>query len=121
MVKVYYEDTDCLGVVYHANYLCYFERGRTEHINAMGRTISDWNEAGYNFAVFKLDITFYKPAKLNDQLAVITELAPGTSEFRLPIKQRIERDGELLTEQTVQLVCLDQQMQLREFPPELLK
>ncbi|MFL5800449.1 MAG: thioesterase, partial [Roseiflexaceae bacterium] len=41
--KVYYEDTDCLGVVYYANYLKYLERGRTEFVGAQGRDIRDWN------------------------------------------------------------------------------
>lgn len=118
-VKVYYEDTDCLGVVYHANYLRYFERGRTEYIGSLGRLISAWNEAGFNFAVFKINITFHKPAKLNDVLVVHSDLRPK-SDFRLKMHQRLTRGEELLTEAVVDLVCLDENLALREFPAELL-
>lgn len=118
-VKVYYEDTDCLGVVYHANYLRFFERGRTEYIGQLGRPISKWNETGYNFAVFKMQITWHKPAKLNDILIVHSELH-YKSDFRLKMHHRLTRGDELLTEAVVDLVCLDAGLKLREFPEAII-
>jgi len=117
-VKVYYEDTDCLGVVYYANYLKYYERGRTEYINAMGTSIADWNESGHNFAVFKIAVTFFKPARLGDVLDVSTTVDPG-SPFRMRMTQKLFRGEVLLNEAKVQLVCLDARMELTEFPDEL--
>ena len=118
-VKVYYEDTDCLGVVYYANYLKYFERGRSEYISARGKPIEVWNTEGYNFVVYKVTVTFHKPAKLGDVCDVVTRVVPK-SPYRLHMKQHLERGGEMLTEAVVQLVCLDEDLELREFPDLLL-
>jgi tol-pal system-associated acyl-CoA thioesterase len=118
-IKVYYEDTDSLGVVYYANYLKFLERARTELIDGLGRPIQQWNAEGFNFAVFQLQITFLKPLKLGDECEVITRVVGG-SVYRKKLEQHIERDGEVITEAKVDLVCLDEELQLREFPPGLL-
>jgi len=117
-VKVYYEDTDCMGVVYHANYLKYFERGRTDWIGKLGRPILDWNREGYNFAVYKMLITFRKSARLGDELEVVTDSSGGT-DFRKKMVQKLLLQGEVITEVEVDLVCLDSSMTLRDFPPGL--
>ncbi len=114
-LKVYYEDTDSLGVVYYANYLRFLERARTEMVEQRGKPISEWNAEGFNFAVYELKIRFLKPARLGDTLTVITSDAGGT-DFRHKLDQVIERDGEKLTAATVDLVCLDATMALTEFP-----
>ena len=101
-VKVYYEDTDCLGVVYHANYLKYFERARTEMVSALGKPIETWNAEGYGFVVFTMTITWHKPAKLNERLRVRTSRMEGSSAYRLKLDQRIYRGEELLTEAEVE-------------------
>ena len=118
-VKVYYEDTDCLGMVYYANYLKYFERGRTELISSLGQPISEMNRSGYNLAVFKVAVTYHKPAKLQDQCHVVTRPKRGKSEFRLIMEQELYLGDELLTEAEVQIVCLDDDMELQELPPVL--
>lgn len=114
-VKVYYEDTDSLGVVYYANYLRYLERARTELVAAEGKDIGQWNAEGFNFAVFEVRIRFLKPARLGDTLTVVTTNVGGT-DFRRKLQQNIERDGEVVTEAKVDLVCLDEHMELTEFP-----
>jgi len=86
--KVYYEDTDSLGVVYYANYLKFLERGRSELLGSQGRPIHEWNRDGYYFVVFELSMKFKRP----------------------------ECRGELLVEAEVDVVCVDAQQQLREFP-----
>lgn len=119
-LKVYYEDTDCLGVVYYANYLKYFERGRSELFAAGGRPIAEWNRLGFVVAVYRVDVTFRAPARLGDELEVITERISGGSAYRLKLRQRVLRGEDVLTEATVDLVCLDQDFELREFPAEML-
>ena len=114
-VKVYYEDTDSLGMVYYANYLRFFERGRSEFIEALGKPVGAWNAMGANFVVYKVTVTYQKPAKLGDQCEVVTTITP----MRLRMDQRLFRGDELLTEAEVQLVCLDDEFELREFPDEL--
>jgi len=120
-IKVYYEDTDCLGVVYYANYLKFFERGRTELMNMTGRSIADWNAAGANFAVYKANVTFVGAARLGDVCTVITEVGESRSPYRMLMNQRLERDDEVITKAEIQLVCLDDEMKLREIPEELLE
>ena len=104
-VRVYYEDTDTAGVVYYAGYLRFLERGRTEWLRALGvEQFRLAQEAGIVFAVRALNIEYLKPARLDDVLAVLTELTlPGRAQVTL--KQRIERDGETLVEATVRIAC----------------
>jgi acyl-CoA thioester hydrolase len=106
-VRVYYEDTDTAGVVYYAGYLRFLERGRTEWLRALGvEQFRLAQEAGIVFAVRSLNIEYLKPARLDDVLAVLTELTlPGRAQVTL--KQRIERDGETLVEATVRIACLN--------------
>ena len=113
--KVYYEDTDSLGVVYYANYLKYLERGRTEFVDQLGRPIRAWNADGYYFVVYAMTIRFRKPAELSDMLTVITTFSLPSA-FRGLFRQRIERDSDVIVEADVEVVCLDQRREIREFP-----
>lgn len=117
-LKIYYEDTDSLGLVYYANYLKFFERGRTELVEGTGRAVQEWNRAGFNFAVYKLKVTFIAPARLGDLCRVVTRVVGGTP-FRVRMRQELWRGDERLTEADVDLVCLDANLQLREVPDEL--
>jgi tol-pal system-associated acyl-CoA thioesterase len=113
--KVYYEDTDSLGVVYYANYLKYLERGRTELVDQLGRPIREWNADGYYFVVYAMTIRFRKPAELGDTITVISNFTLPSA-FRAMFRQRIERHGDLIVEADVEVVCFDQRRELREFP-----
>ncbi|MCS6881497.1 MAG: YbgC/FadM family acyl-CoA thioesterase [Oscillochloridaceae bacterium] len=114
--KVYYEDTDSLGVVYYANYLKYLERGRTEYVGSRGRPIQDWNRDGYYFVVYEVQMRFRRSASLGDIVEVVSTFQ-RTSAYRGRFSQRIECRGEVLVEAEVDVVCVDPQQQLREFPP----
>lgn len=115
--KVYYEDTDCLGVVYHANYLKYLERGRTEFVAYHSMDIRAWNDAGYYILVYAMNIRFKKSATLGDTLDVVSTFALPSA-FRGLFRQRIERQGERIIEADVELICLDRNQNLQEFPPD---
>jgi acyl-CoA thioester hydrolase len=115
---VYYEDTDCLGIVYHANYLKYLERGRTEFLAAHGRTVQDWNRDGYLIVVHALHITYRRPATLGDVLDVVSRFTLE-SRFRGTFHQHVERSGEELVQAQVEIVCLDADRQLVSFPDGL--
>lgn len=116
-VRVYYEDTDSMGVVYHANYLRFLERARTELMGSLGTTVAQWTERGFIFPIYSINIVFKAPARLCDELVVITDAAQ-TSPFRMTFKQRIERpaDAKVLVEASVDAVCTDVHGVLREFP-----
>lgn len=104
--KVYYEDTDCLGIVYYANYLKFLERGRSEFLAAHGKSPADWNRAGFMLVVHSLHITYHRAAALGEVLDVVSSFAVK-SRFRSTFHQRIERTGELIVKAEVELVCLD--------------
>jgi acyl-CoA thioester hydrolase len=106
-VRVYYEDTDSGGVVYHSNYLNFMERARTEWLRSLGfeQTVLK-DELGVLFVVHQLAITYQSPAKFNDALSVECYLIKmGRS--TLAFEQIIKRDAQILTKATVGLVCVD--------------
>lgn len=113
--KIYYEDTDSLGVVYYANYLKYLERGRTEYVGSRGQPIQLWNREGYYFVVYELQMKFKRSAALGDEIEVVSTFE-RTSAYRGRFTQRIECRGEVLVEADVDIVCIDPQQRLREFP-----
>ncbi len=119
-VKVYYEDTDCLGIVYHSNYLKYMERGRSEFISLKGKPIHQLNQEGFNFAVYEMKIKFLKAAKLGDILQVVTKLGQDKSDYRRRMIQRIESNGLVMVDAEVDIVCLNNEKQLRMIPPGIL-
>ena len=106
-IRVYYEDTDFSGVVYHASYLRFMERGRTNYLRLLGadqRALFGGVEKeapGFAFVVRSMTIDFRKPARMDDVLEIVT--APlevkGAS---VVLHQRVDRDGETLVEATVQ-------------------
>lgn len=106
-IRVYYEDTDAGGVVYYANYLKFFERGRTEWLRRLGVDQSTLAAREHRiFVVKKVEIQYRKPAKLDDLLAIhskITRIGPASINF----EQQALRDGELLCESNIQVCCVD--------------
>jgi len=116
--KVYYEDTDCLGIVYHANYLKFMERGRTEFLATNGKSVADWNREGYLIVVRSVKATYRRAAALGDVLDVVSSFTLG-SRYRGVFAQRIERDGDLVVDGEVEVVCLDADQQLISFPADL--
>ncbi len=106
-VQVYYEDTDFSGVVYHANYLRYFERAR-EHVLGAGELVRLWREEQKGFVVYKATQQFKEGAVFGD-LVEIRSVARLESEYRVVFDQRAHRksDGRLLVEATIEMVCID--------------
>jgi acyl-CoA thioester hydrolase len=106
-VRIYYEDTDFTGVVYHASYLRFFERGRTEFLRAAGVEHRALLEAAdpAAFAVTKLTIQYRAPARVDDALIVRTSFRWGRG-IRMEARQRLFRASELLCEADVEIVCI---------------
>ncbi|WP_281736949.1 tol-pal system-associated acyl-CoA thioesterase [Paradevosia shaoguanensis] len=104
-VRVYYEDTDFSGNVYHASYLKFFERGRTEFLRDLGIHHSELAEQGIAFAVRSMQIEFEGAAHIDDLLDVETSVA-NFSGVRLMLEQVIRRGDEVLTRATVVVVSI---------------
>ena len=105
-VRVYYEDTDFSGIVYHANYLRYFERGRSTFLRLVGIPhIQIMEQDGVAWAVRRMEIDFIKPARIEDRLTVHTAYTELTG-ARMSGAQVIRRDGEDLVRATVMAACV---------------
>ncbi len=104
-VRVYYEDTDFSGAVYHAAYLHFFERGRTEFLRAEGVHHSELAKNGIAFAVRSMRIEFLRAAHIDDLLEVETTLA-RISGARLSLDQAIARNGEAIASAQVEVVAI---------------
>jgi len=123
-VRVYYEDTDFTGIVYHANYLRFMERGRTNYLRLIGadhRALFEETEKeapGFAFVVRAMTIDFLKPARMNDLLEVVTvpEEVKGAS---ITLKQQCRRGEDVLCEATVRVAFISQG-RARPIPKSLL-
>src|SRR6185503_12650868 len=120
-VRVYYQDTDA-GVVYHAQYLSFMERARSELLNAAGIDLARFTrEHGVLFVVFQIAITYHEPARLNEQLSVSAEVTK-IGRASLVFRQRVERGAELLCDADVTIALVDRErMRPARMPEELSK
>ncbi len=118
-LRVYYEDTDAGGMVYHANYLKFAERGRTEMLRSLGfghRTLG--REAGVGFAVRRCAVDYLAPARLEDALTVDTRVAQ-IGAATLTMRQQIRRGGELLADLDILVACIGRDGRPRRIPGAL--
>lgn len=106
-VRVYYEDTDFSGIVYHAAYLHYFERARTEFLRSVGVHHSELMREGLAFAVRSMQIEFDAAAQIDDLLEVETVVEEMTA-ARLRLDQRILRAGKVITRAKVLVVAINE-------------
>lgn len=115
-VQVYYEDTDHSGVVYHANYLKYFERAR-ENVIGPAALVALWKEKGLGFAVYKAGLNFLDGAEFGDTLEIASTVRKD-SDYRLVWHQEAWRPGATrpAVKAEIHLVCVDRGKNLRPIP-----
>ena len=105
-IRVYIEDTDAGGIVYYVNYLKYLERARTELMRTFGLERAAVSDAGWNFVVSDVSLSYKEPARLDDQLlatAVISAVGGATINFH----QTVRRDDAMLVAGDIQIACVD--------------
>lgn len=119
-IRVYYEDTDAAGVVYHAQYLSYMERARTEYMRDRGLSVAEMAAAGAVFPVVRMEIDFKAPARHDDLLEVTAvPVRVGGSSFVLRQQVLRDRDNRLLAQAEVTLACVSPGLRARRLPVEL--
>ena len=112
-IRVYYEDTDFSGIVYHANYLRFMERGRTNHLRLMGAeqqalfSEAERETPGFSFVVRAMQIDFLKPARMDDMLDVVTwpVAVKGAS---ITLAQEVRRGHDLLVKAEVRVAFISE-------------
>ncbi|HET7715407.1 MAG TPA: YbgC/FadM family acyl-CoA thioesterase [Bauldia sp.] len=118
-VRIYFEDTDFSGVVYHGSYIRFMERGRSDFVRLLGvaHTALDAGDHGEPlvFAVHRINIGFFKPARIDDLVEVTTTVKDVTG-ARLILNQTITRDGERLTDAEVTIVLVNREGRARRIP-----
>ena len=104
-VRIYYEDTDFSGIVYHANYLRYFERGRSDFFREVGISHTELATADTAFAITRMALDFKKAARIDDALVVRTTY-DRVKGVRLFFSQRITRGEDLIAQAAGEAVCI---------------
>ena len=120
--RVIYGDTDQMGVVYYANYLRWFERGRGELLRACGIPYATIERRGMHFPVAQLSCRYFRPARYDDLIVIETRIA-SVSRASLTFSYRIMRDAQntLLASGSTKHACVDGQGRIMRIEEELMK
>jgi acyl-CoA thioester hydrolase len=121
-VRVYYEDTDCGGVVYYANYLKYFERARTHYLETHGLSVATLLQEGTEFRVTRAELDYRSPAAYGETLVVETTVAADrriSLTFSHIIRERTTE--RMVVEGSATLVAVDTKGKIKRLPPPILE
>ena len=115
--RVYLEDTDAQGHVYYANYLRYFERGRSEILEMLGVPMDQVAQPDCRLVVYEIRVKFRRPVFLGNRIEVVTSMM-RESDYRLSFRQQIRRKGEdeILVSGEADVVAIDENGTLKELP-----
>lgn len=116
--RVYAEDTDFMGVVYHANYLKYIERARTEYLRQLGIEQDALYGENILFVINSMQLFYFRPAQFNDMLKISTTLVKARR-VSLIMHQRIECDAVKLFEAKVKIGCVNKKFKIQSMPKAL--
>lgn len=114
--RVYSEDVDHMGIVYHANHLKFYERARAELLRSSGKILPELKQQGIQFAIYEINIKYLKPALLDDLLSIITEYKKKQATGLLFNQQMVNQFGKLLSEVVVHVVCVNDQLKPMRLP-----
>lgn len=117
--KVYYHDTDCGGVVYYANYLKFFEEGRTDFMEKVGFSVSEMAKQNFFMMVHHQEVWYKKPAVYGNELDIET-YAVELSPYRIVFECFVKRGEELLVQGVTDVVCVDKEGKLSKWPQNIM-
>ena len=121
-IKIYYEDTDCGGIVYYANYLKYFERARTEYLARYGLSVAELQQQGTSFLVTHAEVFYRSPARYGETLHIDTTVSASRKTallFSHIIRE--QHSQRLVVEGSATLVTVDTNGKVRRVPPSILE
>lgn len=114
-IRVRYAETDRMGLLHHANYLVYFEQGRTELLRTRGVSYRDLEDQGIFLVIAKVEIKYKNPAHYDDLLTIRTTVT-RTTPVRLEHRYEVFRDGSLICEGATTLACVNAEGKLQAMP-----
>jgi acyl-CoA thioester hydrolase len=114
-IRVRYAETDRMGLLHHANYLVYFEQGRTELLRPLGKSYKEMEDQGFFLVLHKIEVRYRRPARYDDLLTLRTSVSRVT-QVRIDHKYELMRGGELLAEGSSTLACVDRDGRLQALP-----
>ncbi len=120
-IRIYYEDTDCGGVVYYANYLKYFERARTEYLEKRGLFVAGLLQEGTQFMVVYVELDYRSPARYGETLSLDTKLVgrgKATVTFAHVVREKIS--GRVVVEGSATLCAVDLQGKVKRLAPAFM-
>ena len=107
-VRIYYEDTDCGGVVYYANYLKYFERARTQYLEDRGLSVAGLMKEGIVFVVVHAEVDYKSPARYGETLVIettVSDMTPASFTFSHVLREKVS--GRVVVEGSARLAATD--------------
>ena len=117
-IRVYYEDTDMGGVVYHANYLKFIERARSDYVRGLGNDQNAMRDHGIVWVIRRIEADYLAPARFDDELIVETQFL-SRSGVRLTMGQLVKRGETEIFRATVTAVCMNAQGKPVRLPAEI--
>jgi acyl-CoA thioester hydrolase len=114
-IRVRYAETDRMGLLHHANYLVYFEQGRTELLRARGLAYKDLEDQGFLLVLTKVEVRYRSPARYDDLLTLRTTVVRTTS-VRIDHRYEMMRGDTLLAEGASTLACVDREGRVQPLP-----
>lgn len=114
-IRVRYAETDRMGFLHHANYLVYFEEGRTALARAQGISYRDMEDKGYLMVLTRAQVRYKSPARYDDVLTLRTSVL-RTTLVKLEHRYELFRDGVLLAEGETTLACIDREGKVQPLP-----
>ena len=118
-IRVRYQETDQMGVVYHANYLTWFEMARTEALRSLGKTYRDLEESGCFLVVNKAECSYKRPAKYDD-LIIVRTFVERVTHVKIEHRYEVWRDEELLATGRTVLAAVDRNGRIIRIPEWLV-
>ena len=114
-IRVRYAETDRMGLLHHANYLVYFEQGRTELLRAQGHAYKDLEDQGFLLVLTKVLVRYRNPARYDD-LLTLRSIVVRTTLVKIEHRYELSREGLLLAEGETTLGCVDRQGKVQQLP-----
>lgn len=118
--RIYYYDTDAGGIVYYGQYLCFLEEARTEFLEKRGLSVELFTQRGFLFVVRQCNVSYRSPARYGDTVLCEAKLKKmGASQLVFDQTVHDKKDGRLIVEAEVSLVCLNKEFRPTAIPDDL--